>query len=130
MFNVIVVTVIYHASSTTVKPSVKDFDWFISLDSFPHFVYEADATQDELATCEDYDQYSSDADQEDDDEFHGYDGYDEEDDDDDDDDDNDDDSEDEQEKDLESRIEEIIAMNYKQRTELLCMAAVVCSSSD
>jgi hypothetical protein len=129
MFNVIMVIVICHGSNTTVKPSVEDFDWFNSLDSFPHFVYEADAIQDELATCEDYDQYSSDADQEDDDEFHGYDGYDEENDDDDDDDD-DDGSEDEQEKDLESRIEEFIAMNYKQRSELLCMAAMVSSSSD
>ncbi|GLT72937.1 hypothetical protein SLA2020_448310 [Shorea laevis] len=112
MFNVIIITIFRGSSSTAVKPSTEDFDGFLS---FPHFVYEA--------TCEENCYYCSDIEDDGDDEYHGYDGYDEDNDDDGGSDygvDSEDDDHHQQEnKDLERRIEEFIAMNYKQRKEEL-----------
>jgi hypothetical protein len=126
MFNVIIIT-IFRGSSA--KPSAEDSDWFPSFHRF--LVYEEegeDGAKDEAARGEYYYYYSSDV-EDGDDEYHGYDGYEEDNDDDGSDDDGD--SEDDDDKDLERRIEEFIAMNYKQRREemvyerLLCMAAAV-----
>lgn len=115
VFNVIVITIF--RGSSALKPSTEDSDWFLS--SFPHFVvYEAaaDGAKDE-ATWVDSNDYSC-SDIEDGDEYdHGYDGYEEDNDDDSDGSDYDVDSEDD--KDLERRIEEFIAKNYKQRREEL-----------
>jgi hypothetical protein len=114
VFNVIVITIF--RGSSVLKPSTEDSEWFLS--SFPHFVvYEAADGAKAEATWEDHEYYSC-SDTEDGDEYdHGYDGYEEDNDDDGDGSDYDVDSEDD--KDLERRIEEFIAKNYKQRREEL-----------
>lgn len=117
MFNVIVITIFINGSLN--KPSTEDFDWSLS---FPHLVYEAENTHDE-ATWKTYDHVDSDT--EDGNGYHAStddEGYDEDSDDngsDDDDDDLDSDEEEQDHKDLERRIEEFIAKNYKQRREEL-----------
>lgn len=112
MFNVIIITIF----RGNLKPSTEDTDnWLLSF--LGHLVYEleeAATSKDETTRAEDYDE-ASDVDHEYD---HGYDGYDE---------DNDDDggeddsfnSDDEEDKDLERRVEEFIAKNYRQRREEL-----------
>lgn len=115
MFNVIAIT--NFLGSLKYKPaSTEDSDGFFS---FPHLVYGDEGTHDEATWKEAYDDVDSDM--EDGNEYHAPDhddeGYDEDSDDDGSDDELD--SEDEEDKDLERRIEEFIAKNYRQRREEL-----------
>ncbi|KAG2723359.1 hypothetical protein I3760_02G166900 [Carya illinoinensis] len=123
MFNVIIIT-IYRGN---LKPSTEDTDnWLLS---FPHLLYESDeATKEETTWEEEYYDEDSDVDNE---YNHGYDGYEEDNDDDDDGDDDGFDSEDEQviKDDLERRIEEFIAKNYRQRMEELMYERLVCMAA-
>ncbi|KAA8515943.1 hypothetical protein F0562_019122 [Nyssa sinensis] len=130
------------------SPSNGDFEWFFSL---PPLVYEVEYGEEKAKDHEDYDdksedfvprlvfieyykeekakdEHDDDNNDEDSDGFHGYDGYDE---------DNDDEgnssdvsyNEDEEDDDLDRRIEEFIAKNYKKWSEelpndkLLCIEA-------
>jgi hypothetical protein len=126
MSNVIIITIVRGSSA---KPSAEDSDCF---PSFHHFsVYEEgeDGAKDEAACGEYYFYYSSDV-EDGDDEYHGYDGYEGDNDDDggnDDDDDSEDDDHHQQEMDLERRIEEFIAKNYKQRREETVYERLLCS---
>ncbi|XP_041001082.1 transcription elongation factor spt5-like [Juglans microcarpa x Juglans regia] len=119
MFNVIIITIF----RGNLKPSAEDTDnWLLS---FSHLlVYEADeATKDQTTWEEEYYDEDSDVDHE---YNHGYDGYEEDNDDDDDDggEDGFESKDDQQDKDdLERRIKEFIAKNYRQRREELMYEA-------
>ncbi|KAF5453369.1 hypothetical protein F2P56_028274, partial [Juglans regia] len=118
MFNVIIITIF----RGNLKPSTEDTDnWLLS---FPHIVYEAgdEATKDETTWQEEYYDEDSDVDHE---YNHGYDGYEEDNDDDADGGDDGFESEDDQQDkdDLERRIKEFIAKNYRQRREELMYEA-------